>query len=227
MYIDKKEVLRYLGYHSKKIDTITNEIIDTCIEEIKEIANFNYVYRIFPIEKKDKKIFLEGTSLIFESKNLYAHLLNSKKCALLAVTLGNIVDQKIRYYSKINLSKSLIFDAVATTAIESICDEIEENIKIIAKKYGLHITNRYSPGYGDFPLSYQPKIIHLLDAQKKIGLTATPDFILIPRKSVTAIIGLEDKPSINKLSSCAKCSQNRTCIYKKDGDTCEYKKNNR
>jgi cobalamin-dependent methionine synthase I len=111
----------------------------------------------------------------------------------MAVTLGNLVDAKIRYYEKFNLTKALILDACATVIIESACDEIQEEIKKEALKTNKGITYRYSPGYGDFPIDIQKKILDILEAQKKIGLSVTEDSILIPRKSVTAVIGFQDR----------------------------------
>ncbi|TCO73784.1 vitamin B12 dependent-methionine synthase activation domain-containing protein [Marinisporobacter balticus] len=226
MDIHKKEVLRYLGYHSEKIDYLTNQLIDASIEEVKKTTNVNYVYNIFDIEKSNHKVFLKGTSLVFEGNDITNHLLYAKKCAIMAVTLGNFIDQKIRYYSKIDLTKSLIFDAVATTFVESFCNKVEEEIIEFAETHDFHTTYRYSPGYGDFPLSIQPKIIQTLDTQRKIGLAVTDNFILTPRKSVTAVIGLQNNPATLKQNACENCNQNATCTYKKDGDSCGIQKNN-
>jgi cobalamin-dependent methionine synthase I len=52
---------------------------------------------------------------------------------------------------------------------------------------------RDSPGYGDLGTDIQPDILRLLDAGK-IGIACQPEsFILIPEKSITAIIGWERK----------------------------------
>ncbi len=52
---------------------------------------------------------------------------------------------------------------------------------------------RFSPGYGDCPLSAQRSIVNsVLNATRLIGLTVTPTSLLIPTKSVTAVIGLFD-----------------------------------
>ena len=40
----------------------------------------------------------------------------------MAATIGNDIERKTRLYEKTNLTKALIFDACATTAIESVCD---------------------------------------------------------------------------------------------------------
>ncbi|QCX32433.1 hypothetical protein FDN13_01250 [Caloramator sp. E03] len=143
-------------------------------------------------------------------------------CAFLAATLGSNIDNKIKYYEKTDFTRSIILDACATTAIEELCDMVEEEIKAIAlEKYKKNITNRYSPGYGDLSLEYQPSIINLLDANKRIGLTVTDSLILIPRKSVTAIIGFQDDYIIKESSKCNKCKNNSNCFYRKGENYCE------
>ncbi|QZY56074.1 vitamin B12 dependent-methionine synthase activation domain-containing protein [Crassaminicella profunda] len=226
MELKKKEILRYLGYNSQKIDSQTNILINESIKEVQGLLHKYYIYKIFDIEKNHTKIHLKNTHIFLEGKDIYKHLFQSEKCVILAVTLGNIIDQKIRYYSKVSLSKSLIFDACATTAIEAITDSIEEEIIAYAKENNFYTTYRYSPGYGDFPLSIQPEILKILDAHGKIGLISTPDFLLLPRKSVTAIIGLQKNPISKYLRSCKNCNLYHTCTYKKEGNHCEHKRIN-
>ena len=61
-------------------------------------------------------------------------------------------------------------------------------------------------------------IINLLNTSNKIGLTITKDKIMIPRKSVVAIIGISENKSTYKQKSCLECSNYNTCKYKKGDD---------
>lgn len=220
LYINKAEVLRYLGGRGQKLEDNMKLLIDECIEEIKEYINFKYTYKIFNVKLENEGIKLHTSNLIFKGSDIKQHLKDSSKCAVLALTLGGLVDTKIRYYEKINLTKSLILDACATTAVEWVCDEVENIIKRDAEKEGYGITYRYSPGYGDFPIDIQPEILNHLEAQKKIGLTATETNILIPRKSVTAIIGFQDKNIIRQHPGCTQCSKYTQCGYRRGGNYC-------
>ncbi|HEY8803532.1 MAG TPA: vitamin B12 dependent-methionine synthase activation domain-containing protein, partial [Clostridium sp.] len=144
---------------------------------------------------------------------------NSKKCVVMAATLGTSVDSRIAYYSRFNITKGLIMDACATTAIEYLCDELQNEIMQNALKDDLHITTRYSPGYGDFSINNQAEILNILDAYKKIGLSVTENSIMLPRKSVTALIGLSDIVSPKPHESCENC-KNVGCNFRKDGGQC-------
>lgn len=218
--IDKEEVIRYLGYNSKDVDKLTDKIIDNCLVELLKIAKTNYIYIIFEIKREKRNIFLNDLNFKLEGKDIFNHLKGSKKCVVIALTLGYEVDRRIKYYSKIDLTKSLIFDACATAAIEALSDRVKAIIKRISVNSGYNTTNRYSPGYGDFPIKTQKKIIDFLDAKYHIGLTVTDSNILIPRKSVTALIGVGKQIQTEKIG-CEACRLYKTCLYLKKGDICE------
>jgi len=111
MRIDKKEVLRYLGGTAKNNDEVTDRLIDEGIEEIKKISVQKSQFRIFIIKKDIDSIQILNSILILKGKDIIKHLIHSKKVAIMAVTLGIQVDQRIKYYSNIDLTKAVILDA--------------------------------------------------------------------------------------------------------------------
>lgn len=213
--INKAEVLRYLGYNNQDLDDKISTQIDMAIEEIKLITKERFTYDIFEMKMKDGRIELSNSNLIFSSKDIKSHLKDCSKCAIMAVTLGVEVDRKIMTYSKVDLMKSLILDACATTSIEITCDKVEDEIREIAKAEGLNITSRYSPGYGDFSLDIQVDLLRNLDAYRKIGLSTTNNFILLPRKSITVVIGFHNEEVIQKKKKCTVC-KNINCNFRKE-----------
>ena len=198
--IDRTEVLRYLQSSKDLKDENINRLIDEATAEIKKLINFRYIYQKFPIEKTKNGIKVKGTTLILKGNSIQKHLENSKEIYIMAATLGSQIDKKISYYEKISVTKSMIFDACATTAIEEGCDQIEAEIKEKVLAAGNEaITFRYSPGYGDLGIDIQKEVLRILKAPKKIGLTASKYNMLLPTKSVTAIIGVvEEKIEKNK-----------------------------
>jgi cobalamin-dependent methionine synthase I len=53
---------------------------------------------------------------------------------------------------------------------------------------GLQATKRYAPRYGDFELEAQAPLLGLLDAGR-IGITLTPEHLMLPAKSVSGLVG--------------------------------------
>jgi cobalamin-dependent methionine synthase I len=50
---------------------------------------------------------------------------------------------------------------------------------------------RFSPGYSDMSLEMQKKIFKLLKPEN-IGINLSPSCLMIPEKSVTAFVGIEN-----------------------------------
>lgn len=215
MYIDRKEALRYMGYRGQKLDHETERLLDECIEEILSISKNSYVYDVFDIERQEEGMYLKGTKLFLEGEAIREHLSKARECAVMAVTLGLEVERRIALYTKTELTKGLVFDACAAAAVESLCDLVQDEIKSKAEVMGLEITGRFSPGYGDFPIEMQKEIISVLKAYERIGLSVNESSVMIPRKSVTAVIGLQQESCGSQTSGCD-CCKDINCRYRKD-----------
>ena len=200
--IPKDEVLRYLGYRSQLIDEKLDELIDLTIEESKTLIAPRFITSRCKVSLVENGVKLLGTSVILTGNDIKEHLKDSKECVLMGVTIGGNIEKRINLYGKTNLTKSLILDSCATTAVEEICDKVEDYIKSEVIGNGEFITFRYSPGYGDLSLDVQKDIINILKSEKTIGLTVSTHNLLMPRKSVTAIIGLIPKNKEVKKKGC-------------------------
>ncbi len=220
MHIDRKEALRYMGHRGQKLDHTLESLLDACIEEVKAVSRESFTYRIFDLEKQEQGLYLKGSTLLLMGKDIGAHLEKAEKCAIMAVSLGLEIDKRITIYSRTDLTRSVVFDACAVAAVEALCDEVQQEIEEKAKSMGLHINQRFSPGYGDFPIDIQKDIIKALGTYAKFGLGVNESSIMIPRKSVTAVIGLQGESCSAREHKCIKCGD-KNCIYREDEDADE------
>ena len=108
--------------------------------------------------------------------------------------------------------------------IKEIATELNKAEKIVIfphyKKQGFFLTTRYSPGYGDLPIGIQRNFIRLLDTVRRIGLNVSDSGIMIPRKSVTAIIGISEAEKKQEKLGCKGCNLVKTCRFLRRGMTC-------
>ena len=146
----------------------------------------------------------------FGSEKLRAHLKGCKRFFLMAATFGASADAVIRKYSKTDVARGAVAQAAGSYLIEEYCDKIMDE----TDTGGLFFKPRFSPGYGDFDLSFQKIILDTLDAGKRIGITLTESYMMIPTKSVTAVLGLTDEPSCN-IGKCMLC-QKKDCEFRKE-----------
>ena len=216
--IDKKEAMRYLGIKGEP-DSGTNELLDICEKELLKSASPKFLFRIFEIsDNRADGIRLENCSLILPGRDIKTLLQGCKKAVLMCATLGGGADALIRKMQITDMAKAVITDALASAFIEQVCDYAEGEIKKSA--VGFSLTDRFSPGYGDLPIGLQKDFLSVLEAQKKIGLCATDNMLLTPKKSVTAIIGLSEEKRTTTHRSCDECDLKNSCRYRKDNVYC-------
>ena len=87
-----------------------------------------------------------------------------------------------------SMADALILDACAGAAIENVCDNLCADIA--AAVAPMYLTDRFSPGYGDLPLAQQFELCRVLDVSRRIGVTLSDGGLMIPQKSVTAVMGI-------------------------------------
>jgi hypothetical protein len=192
------------------------QLMDDCEKELRSKAVPKVIYRVLPLTRTEDTLCAEGLPL--PGKDIAALLASCDRILLMAATLSGAADQLIRRAGISDMTKSLAMDALASAGIEQVCNRAEEVFREALPGY--FFTWRFSPGYGDLPLSLQPQILQLLDAGKLLGLTATPEHILIPGKSVTAILGISDTPLKKGARGCATCTMRQRCAFRKGGNHC-------
>lgn len=215
-------VLRYLGYANQYIEPSLKDMIFKCMAEMKEHSRPKTIYKIYDISVSTQ-VSMKKTTLSLAGEDIKKLLHSCTKAAVMAATLGIEAERRIRYYERTDLSKGLILDACATAYIEEICDQLCEKIQQEASMESKYLTKRYSPGYGDLPLNTQREILSVLEAEKKIGLTCTEGYIMLPRKSVTAIVGFTGEQSTEIKNACAFCHLRDRCQFKNNGKCHRYK----
>lgn len=204
----KSETARYLGYKSSKPDEKVERLIDEVIGELSEKAQKRSVYRVFDVEACEEKVKIG--EIEFKSRQLAKLLSGSKRAALVAATLGSVPDRMITKAALTDIAAAAVVQAAAAAILEDYLDGVE---KTISESEGLYTIPRFSPGYGDLTTESQAMLIAAVEADKRIGVTLTDSLMLVPTKSVTAIIGLSEKEHC-PTGKCKNCT-NKDCEYKK------------
>jgi hypothetical protein len=221
LHINRDEVLRYLHYNGQEIPPEINDMLAAAEAEILQTTEPRFVYDIFQLDKSDDSaIALQGTGLALPGQDMQKLLHDSASCLLMAATLGRAVDDLIRRTELKDMSKALMLDACASSAIENLCDQLQNALTHQLAEQRLFLTDRFSPGYGDLPITCQKPFCATLDCTRRIGLSVSASGLLLPRKSVTAIIGLADKPQAHRGRSCDTCNLAATCPFRKNNRTC-------
>lgn len=211
--IDHREVLRYLGFGKSEPDPTTASAIEKCVAEIQPQLAAKACFDHFDISVNQNGNISLGFMTI-NSKNLAKNLAGCEKIILFAATLGIETDRIINRFSMLSPHDAIVAQAVGATAIEEWCDSLCRRFEEREKLSGYFLRPRFSPGYGDFRLDAQKRIFQVLDCSRKIGLTLTDSLLMVPGKSVTAIIGLS-KNNLHCIPHGCEACENIECNFRR------------
>lgn len=209
--MDRNEILRYLGAPSANGEL--EAMICRGEREISAAAVPRHLLEKYPIEVTGGGVRMAGAE--FASRDLAAHLRGCQEAYFLALTLGPGVDSLIRRYELTELAMVPVLQACAAACVEEQADSVQKELELREAERGLYLRPRYSPGYGDFPLADQKKLFSLLEIPKRLGVSLTDSFLMVPMKSITAVIGLSGDPSLCHTGKCMTCSA-QNCPFRKD-----------
>lgn len=212
--ISKAESARYMGVKGVP-DKTTAEILDKYEPIVRERLRPAFVYRETAVRFGADGVYLDGVNAVFTGNAIKKHLAGCERAVILAVTVSAEADKLIRQTSVIGMAEALAVDCLCSSAIEQVCDKAEQEI-FTANPVKFR-TWRFSPGYNDLPISLQKDLILALNAHRRIGLTVTENCLLIPSKSVTAIIGISDNPIEQGKKGCDVCNMRETCGVRQNG----------
>ena len=181
--INEKEIMRYARAGGSESD---RALLLACLEEALPALRYHAVYRVCSLRRTPKGLDL-GFALT-DASSLIKHLDGCQAVIVVALTLGMGMDRLLMRYKKIAPARAWMLDAIGNERIESLADALTV---FLAEQYG-EITKRYSPGYGDLPLSMQRDIFSALSLTKQIGLCLSEGLLMTPEKSVTALIGVKN-----------------------------------
>ena len=184
--MSKSDILRYMRTSSKTDNARILALADKAIDIISNVAVPKSIYRVFECNVTQDEVCIDG--IVFKSRRLAENMAGCKRVAVIGATLGIEVDKKIRVASATDVALAMALQAAAADRIEDVCNELEETIK---KEYNAELRQRYSPGYFDLDISQQKDFFKLMPLQKRIGLTLTDTYEMVPTKSVTAFIGMD------------------------------------
>lgn len=208
----KSEVLRYLGVPAGD-ETALDGMLERAKREIEQAAQPRHISRKFPLEVKGDSVKIGGAEI--HSRSLANHMRGCGEAFLFALTLGAGVDTLIRRCSITDIPFVPVLQAYAAAYTEECADKAQEELERNAAEQGLYLRPRFSPGYGDFSLEAQKFFFSALDITKRIGVFLTDSCLMVPFKSITAIIGLSSDPSLCHIGKCMICTAS-DCPFRKE-----------
>jgi len=211
--LNLSEVNKVLGYKGQELpepfQTYLKQAMDDC-KNLNGIRGSCYLTEQCSIERSAK--IIEANNVEFKvGKTICQELTGSSRLVFFICTAGEEITKK----SEIQLNGEdpvlgYVFDVLGSLIAEAVADKIQKTIQDKARKKGEQITNRYSPGYCNWPVSDQPKLFSLFNKTTS-GVSLTSSFLMIPVKSVSGVFGIGKEVKYREYH-CTLCNQ-ANCIY--------------
>ena len=191
--LPKEDIYRRLGY-VRESTVFKKEHIqktDLYIKEAFEHIHLKGCALRLSIKNVENGRINLATGINFKSQYLVTFLSGSSEVLIMGATAGKEIMNKIKSFSQNNdLARSVVYDATASEIVDAALTWMMNFFKHELIRLSLNLDQRrFSAGYGDFALENQRAICDVLN-MKKIGVTLTKEFLMLPEKSVTAISGI-------------------------------------
>jgi len=172
-------------------------------------------YQTHPIIKVGHhQLSLEGNAIL-KGSILSSVLAEAKQLAVAVCTIGPKLEKQVtEYFSDDEALRGLLLDGIGTTAVDSLTFEVCNLVGYEASLHGYQASSPLSPGGSRFPISEQWQLFPLVPASQ-IGVSLTSSGVMVPRKSLSMVIGMgHDMKTWTKAESCARCNLRDTCRYR-------------
>jgi len=216
--LEISQILRRAGITD---DSELKSELDTLIDELLVSVSDHHLlkpavaYDIHTITGADsQQLSLEGSTVLHGSA-LTRILSAARELAVLVCTVGSRLEDIVTdYFSDNEPLRGLLLDGLGSAAVDAVVQEGCELIMREASYRGYQASSPLSPGGPGFPLSEQWALFKLVPAAE-IGVSLTSAGLMIPRKSVSMVIGIGPQMTTwSKAETCARCNLSETCRYR-------------
>ena len=179
------DALHYLG--GKEDDRDAALLLERVLERYREVFLPRHVVAICRVKDREPSLTFDGCAVTLVGESIKRHFAGATEGIFSAFTLGVAFDRKVKELSLSRPSESVALNALGSAYAERKADEMLRAVRDKKEAEGFKTNFRFCPGYGDLPLSSNAQIAAALDATKKIGLTVTPEGLLLPIKSIVGV----------------------------------------
>lgn len=169
---------------------------------IKQLEVTGYQHEILDLE--------EGKEL--SGPLVTGHLVGARFITAAVCTVGSKIDKYASEVMEDDIVLGLAVDGVGSAAVEALANAVCREIELEAAEKEYQTTIPLSPGMIGWSVEEGQPLIFGLIEPARIGVELTPYHLMVPRKSLSMIIGVG--PGINSGERiCDYCAMRETCRY--------------
>ena len=216
--VSVEAALRRLGKREEvKLKTELRVILDELLNSLDDMHLLEpaVVYEFQKINQIVNDGIVLKNGLALNGSLLNSIFKSAKELVAIVCTIGPRLEERVRdFVAHKDPLRGLLLDGIGSAGVDLLvrkaCDVINREVSC----RGYQASSRISPGISGFPISEQRKVFRLADGEQ-IGVRLTPSLLMIPRKSLSTVIGIgADMPIWTELERCNRCNLNKSCLYR-------------
>jgi len=213
--INVDDILRGQGADPEKLRLRKPSLVDAA--EFARAEGLPHIHPIALVRKVMVKAHSHDRLLLDDSTKLTGplvtqHLAGAQRVAAVVCTIGaELEDMSARLFDNDPLL-AFALDGLGNAAVEQLGQQVCQRIGEQAQVDGLTASTPLSPGEPDWPAEIgQPQIFALVEAAE-IGIQITPGGMMIPKKSISFVLGIG--PEMSQSEPCEVCGLRESCRYR-------------
>jgi hypothetical protein len=214
--IDPDEVLRFQGYR-RGVDTPSSDVralFDDALGEGTRLMAPRAVIRWLPVERRGPDV-LDVGNVVLAIPAIEARWGAVEHVAAAVCTIGDALERRVAaLWEARELPLASMLDSVGSGAVESLAEYVNDLLCQQGLAEGLLVTNRISPGYGDWDVAEQQRLFQLCPGEPA-GVRLNEACFMTPGKSISLLAGAGRAARVDHyFSQCARCWM-RDCAYRR------------
>jgi hypothetical protein len=213
--IDPAEVLRFQGYKAGR-DVPSAEVralFDEALAEGRRLMAPRAVARWVPVTgRSEHGLAAAGEALAIPG--IAARWQVVTHVAAAVCTIGDALERRVgALWEARELPLASMLDSVGSGAVESLAEFVND---LLCQQGlpSLRVTNRISPGYGDWDVVEQRRLFRLCPGDG-VGVTLNDACVMAPGKSISLLVGAGPEARVDHyFSQCTRCWM-PACAYRR------------
>ncbi len=142
------------------------------------------------------------------------HLAPARQITVMAFTIGPAVEEMVFSLEGQDKVKAFAWDGLANAAVDALGGLAYHVIEQSIQSQNWQLSLVLSPGMAGWSVEDgQPQIAKILDLAP-IGVKFTPEWVMLPRKSSTAVVGAGTAMTDHSRMPCDYCTMQGVCRYR-------------
>ena len=211
---DISEIYARMGRLNPSYTNDFDPVINDIFTAIPDKCRIQAGYILYPVhyEPLNGGRFYIGNVEFNTGKIITGQIKKSSRAAVFACTIGPGMEQWVRQAAQDgDPFKSYLIDLSASLLTEKAVDYLHNYVGKQMGQNAMKITNRYSPGYCDWPVSDQ-KLIFALLPENFCGIQLNDSAMMTPLKSISGVIGIGQNVQY-KDYPCERCPE-AECMHR-------------